>query len=167
MKINRIIYSPIIPIALTAILLVIGFWYGDVSPQRQDNSDSITSFVLTARLTIDGSELKILTNTRMFNRNFVFLDNKTGDILTTLSVDNGVLEAPDYRIVKGRTHDWLVVSELGIWGTGYKQYIDNWYVLSSVGDMKMVLSYQSYYHDVPYSDGKKAYLKTEVINQNH
>ncbi|KKR69851.1 MAG: hypothetical protein UU13_C0020G0002 [Candidatus Nomurabacteria bacterium GW2011_GWB1_40_7] len=38
MKINKIIYSPIIPAALTVILLVIGFYYGDVVSQRHDNN---------------------------------------------------------------------------------------------------------------------------------
>ena len=38
MKINKIIYSPIIPVALTVVLLIIGFRYGDVVSQRQNNN---------------------------------------------------------------------------------------------------------------------------------
>src|SRR3989338_10982951 len=36
MKIQKIIYSPIAPVVITGILLIIGFWHGDVVLQRND-----------------------------------------------------------------------------------------------------------------------------------
>jgi len=37
MKLNKIVYSPIIPVVFTVILLVIGFRYGISTPQRSNN----------------------------------------------------------------------------------------------------------------------------------
>ena len=179
MKTNKIIYSPIIPIVFTVVVasLVIGFQREDDVFQRHDNnvnsankiSNSTATVKIeeseTARLAIDGSVLKILTNTVLYNRNFVFLDNATDDIVSTLSVGNPVIETPDYKIIKGHAHDWLVVVGLNA-GTGFKEYFNEWYILLPQGNMKMVLSYPSRGHNAQLYE-RTEYLETNIINESY
>jgi len=121
----------------------------------------------TARLTnIDGLELKIITNTYFFSRNFIFLDDKTGEIVTTLSVENPAREWPYYRIVKGYTRDWLVVTRILRWGTGMQDNYDEWYILGRSGKMEMALSYSSESYVLDY-DGKNLYWSTDIINESY
>ncbi len=122
----------------------------------------------TAKLRLDGSSLKILTSTNDYStkRNFIFLDSKTGETVTTLSVSSLGLWTPYYRIIKGNTHDWLVVTRIYTWGTGMKQLYDEWYIIDFREDMKMVLFYPSETMLLNDSDGKNIYWKTEVINEN-
>lgn len=42
MKLSKIIYNPFIPIILTAVFLIIGFRYGNVIPQRHDDTNPET-----------------------------------------------------------------------------------------------------------------------------
>lgn len=124
----------------------------------------------TARIKIDGEELKILTNTYSTNRNFVFLDEKykTGGVAGTLSVENGWGGPSDYRVVKGNTHDWLVVTRIESGGTGFISHSDEWYILGWSYEAKKVLSYQSDGNMVPnYKDGKNKYWKTDILNENY
>ncbi|MSR87930.1 MAG: hypothetical protein EXS69_02085 [Candidatus Zambryskibacteria bacterium] len=124
----------------------------------------------TARLRIDGEELKILTNTYSTNRNFVFLDVKYGTdgVVGTLSVENGWGESPYYRIVKGKTHDWLVVTRIESGGTGFRTHSDEWYILGWSYEAKKVLSYQSDGNMVPDDeDGKNKYWRTDIPNESY
>lgn len=177
MKINKIIYSPIIPVVLTVVLLVIGFQYENLIFQRKNNnvdSQTIspsTAIVKiekseTARLKTDGSEFKILTSTYLNTANFIFLDER-GETTSTFSVSNPNIEPPYYSIVKGQTRDWLVVTRIGISGTGIMKHINEWYVLRWSGEMKMVLSYPSQGHKAPGLDFNNEYLKTEIINESY
>ena len=121
----------------------------------------------TARLRIDGEELKIITNTYSTNRNFVFLDVKygTGAVVGTLSVSNGWGDSPSYRIVNGHTHDWLVVTRYESGGTGFLTYSDEWYILGWSFDTKKVWSYSSQGNEVLGIDGvKNRYWSTNIIN---
>lgn len=124
----------------------------------------------TARLRIDGEKIKILTNTYSTNRNFVFLDDKyrTGGVVGTLSVENGWGGPPDYRIIRGKTHDWLVVTRIESGGTGFRTHSDEWYILGWSYEAKKVLSYQSDGNMVPDDkDGKNKYWWTEVMNASY
>jgi len=124
----------------------------------------------TARLTTGGYELKIITGTSMTNRSFIFLDNKTGTIITTFSISNGWLEPPEYRIVRGKKHDWLVLRMIDISGTGLMEHYDAWYILSPSNapwDMKMVLSYQSDGFKVAHDGSDNKYWWTDISNENY
>lgn len=121
----------------------------------------------TARLRIDGEEVKILTNAYSTNRNLIFLDVKydTGEVVGTLSVENGWGDPPSYRIVKGHTHDWLVVTRYESGGTGFLTYSDEWYILGWSYEAKKVLSYSSKGNEVLAIDGvKNRYWSTEIMN---
>lgn len=123
----------------------------------------------TARLRIDGEELKILTNTYSTNRNFVLLDVKYGTdgVVGTLSVENGWGGPPSYRIVNGKTHDWLVVTRIESGGTGFRTHSDEWYILGWSYEAKKVLSYQSDGNMVPDVDGKNKYWWTDILNESY
>lgn len=117
----------------------------------------------TARLTLDGQNVKIIANTYSTNRNFIFQDNKTSENITTLSVTNPAVSSPSYRIVKGNTHDWLVVTKIDTWGTGLRYDTDEWYVIDPAGILRMVLSYKSGGLEVPGDSGRNMYLSTDAF----
>ncbi len=116
-----------------------------------------------AKLSLDGQSIKIITNTYSTNRNFIFQDGKTGENITTLSVTNPTVSFPSFRIVKGNTHDWLVVTKIETWGTGLRYDTDEWYVIDPMRILKMVLSYRSRGLEVPGDSGRNMYLSTDVI----
>lgn len=120
------------------------------------------------RLGLDGTEIMLLTSTNdhSTSRNFLVLDNKTGKTITTLSISSLGLWTPYYRIIKGKTHDWLVVTRLETWGTGMNHIYDDWYVLGWTGTLNLVLSYPSQSMLLGGSDGKNTYWRTEVINED-
>lgn len=121
----------------------------------------------TARLRIDGEELKILTNTYSTNRNFIFLDNDTDDIVTTLSVVNVNIEPPSYSIIKGQTRDWLVVTKIYQSGIGYMSRYDAWYILNRSGIIKEVLTYPSQGHELPDNDGNNTYWTSKALTEGY
>lgn len=121
----------------------------------------------TVKLRTGWPELKILTNTYFSSRNFIFLDNETNDIVSTLSVENPARGWPSYRIVKGHTRDWLVVTRMGNWGTGMQYDYDEWYILGYSGTIKMVLSYQSGGNVQDYALNKNRYWRTDILNESY
>ena len=176
MKIDKIIYSSIVLVTLAIILIVIGFNYGDVVFQRHDNNvdsankiSNSTAIVKiekseTARLRIDGSIIKILASTYLNTTNFIFLD-EVGRTISTLSISNINIEAPFYNVVKGQTHDWLVVTRVEGAGNGRLSGAAGSYTFGESGNMKMVLSYLSRGHNAQYE--KTEYLKTNIINESY
>ncbi len=119
----------------------------------------------SARLMMDGTALKILTSkTNIYGRIFLFQD-RDGQIINTLSVENTWFEEPTYRIVKGHTHDWLVVTTMYQEGTGILQREDNWYVVSGYsGGTQSVLAYLSNGNETSGSGDVSKEFSTEVIN---
>ena len=123
------------------IILCTGFYFlgnstSNKSPLKLSN---------TARLMEDGSNVKVFTGETKsgLGIEFVFTDNQD-NIINTLSVENSNIGGPSYRIVKGIKHDWLVVTTVGTNGTGYIEYIDSWYMVTSwYGGIQKVLSYNS------------------------
>ncbi len=158
----------LLPIGILAILSA-GLFYAGWYTHQPVNSLNLEG-PEAARIRIDGEELKILTNTYSTNRNFVFLDVKygTGGVASTLSVENGWGGPPSYRIVKGSTHDWLVVTRIESGGTGFRTHSDEWYILGWSYEAKEVLSYQSDGNMVPDDeDDKNKYWRTEVMNASY
>ncbi|MCX6722694.1 MAG: hypothetical protein NT094_01335, partial [Candidatus Staskawiczbacteria bacterium] len=102
-----------------------------------------------------------------FGLHFVFLDSETNDIANTLSIQNQARDFPSYRIVNGHTHDWLVVTRMGSWGTGLQYDYDEWYILSYSGNMKMVLSYKSGGNEVFLDGSTNKYWRTEILNDGY
>ncbi|MSR88023.1 MAG: hypothetical protein EXS69_02610 [Candidatus Zambryskibacteria bacterium] len=155
-------------IGILAILSTVFFYAGWYT--HQPVVDLNLEEIESARIRIDGEELKIFTNTYSTNRNFIFLDEKyqTSGVAGTLSVGNGWGGPPSYRIVKGNTHDWLVVTRIESGGTGFISHSDEWYILGWSYEAKKVLSYQSDGNMVPnYKDGKNKYWKTDILNENY
>lgn len=120
-----------------------------------------------ARLNINGTEIKILTNTYSTNRNFVFLDTETGGVVGTLSGENFNIEPPSYRIVKGHSHDWLVITKIVESGTGLMSHTDEWYILGWSHEAKKVLSYESDRTEAPGNGGNNKYWTTAISNEKY
>ncbi|HAJ44434.1 MAG: hypothetical protein UV53_C0006G0025 [Candidatus Azambacteria bacterium GW2011_GWE1_42_9] len=164
---NKILYISIMAIFFVGFFY---FWYSTHQPMPASTTVKleIEEFEI-ARLmpSFDEWELKILTNEYFNSRNFIFLDNKTGEIVTTLSITNPARGTPDYRIIKGSKHDWLVVTKMVTWGTGMQIDNDEWYVLGRSGEMKMVMSYQSRTLGVPGESGKNEYGRTDIMNEGY
>jgi hypothetical protein len=118
----------------------------------------------TARLMLDGTAFKILTNIYATTRNFILLDTKTGATANTFSIYNMFIEPPAYRIVKGHTHDWLVVTRIDEKGTGYMSHLDQWYILEPSGQMKLVFYYPSDGYQVPDENGKNSYWTVASVD---
>jgi len=66
-----------------------------------------------------------------------------GSNATAFSAENPSYTSPDFRIVEGQSHDWLVVTTIKNWGTGVLNHIDTWYVVSYWSGNSVVLSYLS------------------------
>lgn len=151
---------------LLILLLAIGFYiYRSSNPKLPLLED-----VGTARLMTDGTPLKILAGEtdRGLGAVFLFVD-KDGHIVDSLSVENAGLEGPSYRIVKGHTHDWLVVTTIYISGTGIMEYKDNWYTVDGYyGEPESLLSYISSgsEHDGP-DEATYREFTTEVDNNSY
>ena len=157
---NRLIY---IVIAILFIGLFLIGWYSLIFLKSTANIKIDKSE--TARLSMDGSMVRVLSSTRMYNLDLVFLDAKTNAIVSTLSVDNPVLEPPSYFILKGHTHDWLVVTRANS-GTGFINRYYEWYILKSSGNMKMVLQHLSQGYKLPDENGNNFYWQAEVDNKS-
>lgn len=160
----------ILLIILPITILIIGyFFYHHSDDKRFTTAEVKIEKTEIARLKLDGSDLKILTSTNDYStsRNFIFLDTKTNETVTTLSVSSLGLWAPQYRIVKGSKHDWLVVTRVDNWGTGMRSVNDDWYVLGWRNSMKLVMSYPSETMLLDASDNKNTYWKAEVINSSY
>jgi len=160
----------ILLILLPISILLIGYFFYHHSDNKKFTTVEVkVEKTEIARLKLDGSDLKILTSTNDYStsRNFIFLDNKTNETVTTLSVSSLGLFTPEYRIVKGSKHDWLVITRVDDWGTGMKTIYDDWYVLGWQNSMKLVMSYPSESMLLGGSDNKNTYWKAEVINSSY
>jgi len=111
-------------------------------PNNTNDEATASSEVEFARLGINGDQIGFFSNSYMTATYFVFLDSSL-KISNTLTIDNGYFEAPYYRVVKGKKHDWLVVTKLHTEGTGIMEHEDDWFVIDSHGLAKKVLSYLS------------------------
>ena len=155
-----------IPYLLILVILCAGFYF--IGSYTKDKTSNPLNFIGTARLTEDGSKVKILTGNMKggLGLEFVFTDNQN-NIINTLSVENTNISSPSYRIVKGNKHDWLVVTTIGESGTGYIKYIDSWYLVTGwYGDIQKVLSYDSKISNSTYPIEKDGTTTYKEINSN-
>ena len=162
---NKILYISI-AVGLSVIFFLLGWFLHQSTHIPALTANSKVEKSETARLYKDWPELKIIANTYSTNTNFVFLDEK-GNVATTLSVSNINIEPPSYRIVKGNTHDWFVVTRIESSGTGLMNRIDEWYTMLQDGTMAKVLSYPSNGLEVPDNAGQNKYWRTDISNESY
>lgn len=154
----------ILLILLPITILLIGyFFYYHSDSKKFTTAEVKVEKTEIARLDMGGRDIKIISNTYSTNTNFIFQDSKTGETITTLSVTNPAISSPAYRIVKGNTHDWLVVTKIETWGTGLRYDTDEWYIIDPAGTLKMVMSYKSGGLEVFGDSGRNMYLSTDAI----
>ena len=134
-----------------------------ITTNEIENRES--SEVEFARLGINGDQIGFFSNSYMTATYFVFLDSSM-KIANTLTIDNGYFEAPYYRVVKGKKHDWLVVTKIHTEGTGIMEHEDDWFVVDSHGLAKKVLSYLSSGYQV--DNPTDTYLWSgQIFNENN
>jgi len=137
--------SVIFAVFVTGVVIV-GLWRFSSHLVQSEKEGSFFGNSVITRLDIDGHEIKILTkeySSVIPGIIFLFLDTKTNGVINTLSVENYNIGPPTFHIIKGNKHDWLVTTKIAGDGTGYIRYIDDWYVMESLGNIKKVLSYPS------------------------
>ena len=159
---SKIFYTTVLIIICTLISFLL---YKNSTVRNSINTAEIKiEKTEVARLSLDGSSVKILTSTNEYSttRDFIFLNNETGETITTVSIASLGLSTPYYRVAKGVNHDWLVVTKVETWGTGVRRDTNEWYILDQGKKMKLVLSYLGTSLEVPNGEGKNEYIRTEV-----
>jgi len=113
----------------------------------QGNMQNVPPFetVASARLGVNGEMMKLSAADTKGQLGKIFLFSyDDGSIAATLSVENPNIESTSFRIAKGQTRDWLVVTTIESSGTGYMKHIDTWYTANPYFQGGLtVLSYPS------------------------
>ena len=151
------------------LLFLFSFYFNknyQISKISEEETASTTSFKVDGPenfRTSDDWNLKLFSSTYMNTTNFIFQADD-GGIVTTLSIDNNFVGPPTYKIVKGKSHDWLVVTVQGMHGSSIKDLYDNWYLVDR--DSYEVLSYKSDGHRVPGPEYKNGniFWNAEIMN---
>jgi hypothetical protein len=161
---NKLLFTYTLTLLIIG-LVAVGCYLFLSKPTDKTTATIRIETVETARLSLDGTNVKILASVNDFStsRNFIFQNLQSGDTITTLSVSSLGLETPSYQIIKGVKHDWLVINKVETWGTGFRQDVDEWYITSSQGKAKLVLSYPAQTLQVPNSSNKNEYTETEIL----
>ena len=81
-----------------------------------------------ARLGINGDQIGFFssTNSAIDTLYIIFLGDGM-NITDSLTISNVNRRSPNYRIVNGDKHDWLVVTRITVDGTGLEEHEDDWY----------------------------------------
>ncbi len=132
-----------IHIVLSAIVIMLLFFAFMWGKTAQENTQFET--VARARLGPNGELTRLTVSDTKGQLGKIFLFSyDDGSIATTLSVENPNIESPSFRIVKGATRDWLVVTTIANSGTGYLKHVDTWYIANYYFQGNLaVLSYPS------------------------
>ena len=167
MKTKILILVSLIVLSLFFLLAIFYFYKNyQISKINDEETTSTTSFKVDGPENFrsrDNWNLKLFTSTYMTKTNFIF-QAEDGAIVTTFSIDNNFVGPPTYKIVQGKSHDWLVVTEQGMHGSSIKDLYDNWYLVDH--DSYKVLSYKSDGYQVPgpeYKD-ENIFWNTEIMN---
>ena len=122
---------------------------------------------LFARMYLDGSPLTVITTSQESeeSRSFIFANSVTKKTINMLTVENYNLQAPDYHLVHGGTHDWLAITTINEDGTGFINYEDTWYALTASGTPIKVLSYTSG-GDLDVTNYESKLTTSAVVSQN-
>ncbi len=144
MKTKIIIIISLIFLFLSFLLAIFYFYKNyQISKINVTEVASTTSFRVEGVeefRSANGDKYQMFANSRMTTTSFIFQDSD-GGIVTTLSIDNQFIGPPTYFVIKGKSHDWLVVSRQGTTGSSIKNIYDEWYTIGY--EPKVVLSYES------------------------
>lgn len=113
--------------------------------ENLQNKPPILTYFDTARLSDSDSAIKIFTSDVSNGLGILFVFTLNDTIIDSLLVQNPNISPPVYRVIKGPTKDYLVVTTIEESGTGYIKEVDSWYRVNQYFHTtnKAVLSYTS------------------------
>lgn len=113
--------------------------------ENLQNKPPILTYFDTARLSDSSSGVKIFTSDVSNGLGILFVFTLNDTVIDSLLVQNLNIGSPTYRVIKGLTKDYLVVTTIEESGTGYIKEVDSWYSVNQYFHTtnKAVLSYTS------------------------
>ena len=113
--------------------------------ENLQNKPPIFTYFDTARLSDSDSNVKIFTSDVSNGLGVLFVFTLNDTVIDSLLIQNPNIGPPSYKVIKGSTKDYLVVTTIEESGTGYIKEVDSWYRVNQYfhNENKAVLSYTS------------------------
>jgi hypothetical protein len=113
--------------------------------ENLQNKPPILTYFDTARLSDSNSGVKIFTSDVSSGLGVLFVFTLNDTIIDSLLVQNPNIGPPAYKVIKGSTKDYLVVTTIEESGTGYIKEVDSWYRVNEYfhNENKALFSYTS------------------------
>ena len=113
--------------------------------ENLQNKPPILTYFDTARLSDTSSSVKIFTSDVSNGLGVLFVFTLNDTVIDSLLIQNLNIGPPSYKVIKGSTKDYLVVTTIEESGTGYIKEIESWYRVNQYFHTtnKAVLSYTS------------------------
>lgn len=113
--------------------------------ENLQNKPPILTYFDTARLSDSNSAVKIFTADVSNGLGVLFVFTLNDTVIDSLLIQNPNIGPPTYRVMKGSTKDYLVVTTIEESGAGYIKEVDSWYQVNQYFHTtnKVLLSYTS------------------------
>lgn len=113
--------------------------------ENLQNKPPILTYFDAARLSDLNSAVKIFTSDVSGGLGVLFVFTLNDTVIDSLLVQNTNIGPPSYKVIKGSTKDYLVVTTIEESGTGYIKEVDSWYRVNQYfhNENKAILSYTS------------------------
>jgi hypothetical protein len=113
--------------------------------ENLQNKPPIFTYFDTARLSDTNSSVKIFTSDVSNGLGILFVFTLNGTVIDSLLIQNPNIGPPSYKVIKGPTKDYLVVTTIEESGTGYIKEVDSWYRVNEYfhNENKALFSYTS------------------------
>lgn len=116
-----------------------------VKTENFSNKPPILTYFDAARLSDSNSAVKIFTSDVSGGLGVLFVFTLNDTVIDSLLVQNTNIGPPSYKVIKGSTKDYLVVTTIEESGAGYIKEVDSWYRVNQYfhNENKAILSYTS------------------------
>ena len=139
--------------------------------ENLQNKPPILTYFDTARLSDSNASVKIFTSDVSNGLGVLFVFTVNDVVVDSLLVQNPNIGPPNYRVIKGSTKDYLVVTTIEESGTGYIKEVDSWYQVNQYfyNENKALFSYTSklgFYGDEKETEETLANYIPSTLNEN-
>lgn len=139
--------------------------------ENLQNKPPILTYFDAARLSDSNSVVKIFTSDVSSGLGVLFVFTLNDTVIDSFLVQNPNIGPPTYRIIKGSTKDYLVVTTIEESWTGYIKEIDSWYNVNQYfhNEKKALLPYASklgFYGDEKETEETLANYIPSTITEN-
>jgi len=139
--------------------------------ENLQNKPPLLTYFDTARLSDSNSAVKIFTSDVSNGLGVLFVFTLNDTVIDSLLIQNPNIGPPSYKVIKGSTKDYLVVTTIEESGTGYIKEVDSWYRVNQYFHTtnKAVLSYTSklgFYGDEKVFEETLANYILNTLNEN-